>query len=101
VLRPRIDRRRPREPEPEDPWVDPLNDDAQIEIPAELPLLPLRDIVVFPYMIIPLFVGGRSIDASTGRRQNNCLLVAQRDVQVEEPRPRTSRVGTVAWSCAC
>ena len=26
-------------------------------IPAELPLLPVRDIVIFPYMVLPLFVG--------------------------------------------
>ena len=28
-----------------------------IEDPASLPLLPLRDVVVFPHMVIPLFVG--------------------------------------------
>ena len=32
-------------------------DDKALEIPASLPMLPVRDIVVFPYMIIPLFVG--------------------------------------------
>jgi len=31
--------------------------------PVELPLLPLRDVVVFPHMVIPLFVG-REIDQS-------------------------------------
>ena len=29
----------------------------EIEIPQSLPVLPIRDIVVFPYMILPLFVG--------------------------------------------
>ena len=28
-----------------------------IDIPEELPVLPVRDVVVFPYMILPLFVG--------------------------------------------
>ena len=28
-----------------------------VEIPEQLPLLPVRDIVVFPYMVLPLFVG--------------------------------------------
>jgi len=32
-------------------------DDKVMEIPQTLPMLPVRDIVVFPYMIIPLFVG--------------------------------------------
>jgi hypothetical protein len=32
-------------------------DDKVLEIPQSLPMLPVRDIVVFPYMIIPLFVG--------------------------------------------
>ena len=31
--------------------------DKEIEIPDNLPVLPVRDIVVFPYMILPLFVG--------------------------------------------
>ncbi len=32
-------------------------DPEGVEIPTELPLLPVRDIVVFPYMVLPLFVG--------------------------------------------
>lgn len=38
-----------------------IKDDKNLDkgptIPDELPLLPVRDIVIFPYMIIPLFVG--------------------------------------------
>ena len=30
---------------------------TEFKIPDELPLLPVRDIVIFPYMILPLFVG--------------------------------------------
>ncbi|MDA8433412.1 MAG: LON peptidase substrate-binding domain-containing protein, partial [Nitrospiraceae bacterium] len=33
------------------------NKDKEVQIPDTLPVLPVRDIVVFPYMIIPLFVG--------------------------------------------
>ena len=29
----------------------------ELKIPDQLPLLPVRDVVVFPYMILPLFVG--------------------------------------------
>src|SRR5438128_9886278 len=32
-------------------------DTQPIETPEQLPLLPVRDIVVFPYMVLPLFVG--------------------------------------------
>ena len=35
-----------------------------MDIPGELPLLPVRDVVIFPYMILPLFVGReKSIEA--------------------------------------
>ena len=32
-------------------------EEREIEIPASLPILPVRDVVIFPYMILPLFVG--------------------------------------------
>jgi ATP-dependent Lon protease len=69
-------------------------------IPDELPVLPLRDMVVFPYMVLPLFVAReRSIaaveDALAGDRL--LLLVAQRDAEIEEPEPdHLYSVGTVA-----
>ncbi|MFT5722077.1 MAG: ATP-dependent Lon protease [Motiliproteus sp.] len=54
----------------------------------ELPLLPLRDVVVYPYMVIPLFVGReKSIQAlelaMEGGKQ--ILLVAQKHASVDEP----------------
>lgn len=57
-------------------------------VPETLPLLPIRDIVVFPYMILPLFVGREksisAVDAAlAGDRQ--IFLAAQRDVEVEDP----------------
>ena len=48
--------------------------------PIELPLLPLRDVVVFPHMVIPLFVGRpRSIKALELAMEsgNKIMLVAQ------------------------
>ncbi len=71
----------------------------QVEIPDRLPLLPIRDIVIFPYMILPLFVGrDMSIkaidDALSGNRL--ILLVAQRDLNTENPEPKDLYdVGTV------
>ncbi len=55
-----------------------------------LPVLPLRDIVVFPHMIVPLFVGReRSINAleEVMRRDKRILLVAQKNPADDEPGP--------------
>ncbi|PZP35246.1 MAG: endopeptidase La [Roseateles depolymerans] len=58
--------------------------------PIELPLLPLRDVVVFPHMVIPLFVGRpKSIKAleaamDAGRQ---IMLVAQKAAGKDEPKP--------------
>lgn len=56
--------------------------------PTELPLLPLRDVVVFPHMVIPLFVGrSRSIKALELAMEsgNAILLVAQKTASKDEP----------------
>ncbi|MCL0035228.1 endopeptidase La [Thermodesulfovibrionales bacterium] len=64
------------------------NGKKQIEIPDTLPVLAARDIVVFPYMILPLFVGRdvsiKAIDHSlnTGKM---ILLLTQKDPNVEAP----------------
>src|SRR5512137_2111065 len=53
-----------------------------------VPVLPLRDVVVYPHMIIPLFVGRqKSIDALNDATQDNkqILLVAQKEAAVDEP----------------
>jgi ATP-dependent Lon protease len=74
----------------------------EVKIPDELPVLPVRDIVVFPYMILPLFVGRdvsiKAVDeALNGDRM--ILLLTQKDVSVETPAPedlyRTGVVGMV------
>jgi len=53
-----------------------------------IPVLPLRDVVVYPHMVIPLFVGReRSIDALDAAMRDNkqVLLVAQKEAEVDEP----------------
>ncbi|HET8598087.1 MAG TPA: endopeptidase La [Castellaniella sp.] len=58
--------------------------------PADLPLLPLRDVVVFPHMVIPLFVGRpRSIKALELAMEagNSIMLVAQKSAGKDEPTP--------------
>ncbi|MEK7791808.1 MAG: LON peptidase substrate-binding domain-containing protein, partial [Pseudomonadota bacterium] len=55
-----------------------------------LPLLPLRDVVVFPHMVIPLFVGRqKSIKALELAMESNksILLVAQKVAAKDEPAP--------------
>ena len=53
-----------------------------------IPLLPLRDVVVFPHMIVPLFVGReKSINAleSAMRHKKEIFLVAQKGAEIDEP----------------
>jgi len=70
------------------------------EIPDVLPLLPVRDIVIFPYMTLPLFVGREASvaavdEALAGKRY--IFLATQKDPAIEEPEiDDIYRVGTVA-----
>jgi ATP-dependent Lon protease len=75
-------------------------DGEAIEIPDILPLLPIRDVVVFADMVLPLFVGRdksvRAVDAAMGK-DRLLLLATQSDASVENPTPdEIYRVGTVA-----
>jgi ATP-dependent Lon protease len=75
-------------------------DEAPPKIPEVLPVLPLRDIVIFPFMIVPLYVSReRSIKAVDQALADNrmILLVAQRKQDEEDPGPGdVFGVGTVA-----
>ena len=68
----------------------------------DLPLLPLRDVVVFPHMVIPLFVGRpKSIKALETSMESgkSILLVAQKTAAQDDPTPEdlydTGSVATV------
>ncbi|MGB2763796.1 MAG: endopeptidase La [Candidatus Aminicenantaceae bacterium] len=76
------------------------NRDKKLQVPKELPILMLRDIVVFPYMVIPLFVGREksmnAIDFSLSSHRM-ILLLSQKNMEIEEPkREDVHNVGTVA-----
>src|SRR5881296_3492197 len=64
-----------------------------------VPLLPLRDIIVFPHMVVPLFVGRqRSIRAleEAMNKQKQILLAAQREAKTNDPAEEDIyRVGTL------
>jgi ATP-dependent Lon protease len=66
---------------------------------TRFPLLPLRDIVIFPYMVVPLFVGReKSILALEAAMNSNKLifLATQKDAKAEEPRAEEiASAGTV------
>jgi ATP-dependent Lon protease len=76
-------------------------DGEQVEIPETLPMLPVRDIVVFPYMIIPLFVGRdssiKSVEEALSRSDRLILLASQKEISDEHPSPEgIYETGTVA-----
>jgi len=76
-----------------------LTPPQNVEIPEQLPLLPVRDIVVFPYMVLPLFVGREmSIKAIEAALAGNRMifLATQKALDVENPTPDDIHViGTV------
>ena len=74
--------------------------DSDLPIPDILPVLPLKDVVVFPFIILPLSVSREksinAVDAALAE-QRIIMLVAQRDAQNETPHPEDLYpVGTVA-----
>ena len=72
----------------------------RIDFDKRYPLLPLRDVVVFPYMIIPLFVGrDKSVKALDKAMKGDRLIVlaTQRDANISSPeRKDIYDVGTVS-----
>jgi len=67
---------------------------------GRMPVLPLRDVVVYPYMVIPLFVGRKksiqALDAAMSR-DKKIMLAAQKSAEIDNPSDEDiHRVGTVA-----
>ena len=78
----------------------PETGNSDLVIPEQLPLLPIRDVVVYPYMILPLFVGrDPSIKAVNEAlsKERLIFLAAQKEITDEHPSPESIfTVGTVA-----
>ena len=71
--------------------VAPSSNPSHTEIPTELPLLPVRDIVVFPYMVLPLFVGrDLSIKAVEYALEHDRMifLTTQKAHDTDHPQPQ-------------
>jgi len=81
-------------------FLRPKNNEQTVSIPKELPILPLRDTVAFPFSVIPLAVGiARSVKLVEDAMQADNLvgLVASKDAAIEEPQPgQVHEVGTMA-----
>ncbi len=83
-----------------------VSDEPVVDVPAVaapsagMPVLPLRDVVVYPHMVIPLFVGREksivALDLAM-KADKRILLVAQKQADVDDPKAEDLyRVGTVA-----
>jgi ATP-dependent Lon protease len=85
----------------DDEFEDIIEDQGQkLHVPREIPVLMLRDIVVFPYMVVPLFVGRekskKAVDESLSSHRM-ILLLTQKSAEVEDPKGNdVYEIGTVA-----
>ncbi len=74
--------------------------ETQLLTDVLIPVLPLRDVVVYPHMVIPLFVGReKSIDALEAAMKDDkqVLLVAQKEAEIDDPdSTELYQVGTLA-----
>lgn len=73
----------------------------QIQIPENLPMLPVRDIVIFPFMILPLFVGRdssiKAVEEALAKTDRLIFLSSQKNTADEFPQPEgIYEVGTIA-----
>ena len=85
----------------DDPPEDIIGEEGQkLNIPKHLPVLMLRDIVIFPYMVVPLFVGREkskeAIEHSLSSHRM-IFLLTQKDIETENPKSENVyEMGTVA-----
>jgi ATP-dependent Lon protease len=77
-----------------------FSDNEELVIPDELPLLPIRDVVIYPYMILPLFVGRdasiKAVNEALGK-DRLIFLAAQKEITDENPTP-TRTITSSPWN---
>jgi ATP-dependent Lon protease len=78
-----------------------IRSDGEVEVPERLPVVALRDLVFFPYMVLPLLIGRRRSTAALREAESASdhllLLVAQKDPEHDDAGPKdVFRIGTVA-----
>jgi len=83
------------------PFEENMEDMYEENLPTEYPLLPTRDLVIFPYMVFPIFVGRDfSIKAVEDAIENNnkyIFLALQKDKDIEVPKEKDIyQIGTIA-----
>jgi len=87
-------------PEKDIEKVSDLEPTADVKIPTQIPVLPLRDVVVYPHMVIPLFVGREKSIVALDIAMNigkKILLIAQQKADLDDPAPEDLySVGTLA-----
>jgi ATP-dependent Lon protease len=74
--------------------------DTKVILPSVLPVVPLRDIVIFPYMMYPILAGRDSTIKAINHaleKEKYIMLVTQMDAKVDEPQPENLYIhGTIA-----
>ena len=77
-----------------------IDDDSVVDDSSGVPVLPLRDVVVYPHMVIPLFVGREKSIVALNKAMDvgkRILLVAQKAADMDDPQPSDLyEVGTLA-----
>ena len=80
--------------------IDSSPDEVAVDASSGVPVLPLRDVVVYPHMVIPLFVGRQKSIVALDKAMNagkRILLVAQKAADLDDPQPDDLyEVGTLA-----
>jgi len=80
--------------------IDPSPEEQVRDLSSGVPILPLRDVVVYPHMVIPLFVGREKSIVALDKAMNigkRILLVAQKTADLDDPQPSDLyEVGTLA-----
>jgi ATP-dependent Lon protease len=73
-----------------------------VEVYETLPIVPLRDVVVFPHMMMPFVIGRpssiRALEHALGK-DKRIFLAAQHDASTDDPRAESSRCSSSTSSC--